>query len=82
MGQPWTSEPTITINGVEMPVSACMTLRMALETFAMHLSAEGLGGDKLGARLLSDYMDNIAVIRDAMHRRRDVQRLDGSWKMV
>jgi len=88
MGQPWPSEPTITINGVEMPVSASMTLRVALEAFAMQLHSEGLGGDEAGDRLVSAYMHNIAIIRDAMHRRLDVQpapvldhRLDGSWKV-
>jgi hypothetical protein len=60
-------EPTIIINGTELPESASMTVRVAIENFAMDLK-NGLGEDEIGKQICQNYKDNINLIRSVMYK--------------
>lgn len=62
------NEPIIVINGEPMSTGAAMTLRVALESFAMDLGERGLGKDDHGLRMTKGYLDQIRVIRIAMFK--------------
>ena len=58
------SEPTITINGVFLTQAQAMTVRVAIENFAIDLTGElkeEIGG------IGQSYLERIAEIRKAMY---------------
>lgn len=57
------SEPEITINGTELSEGQAMTIRVALETFALTLTDEGLGTDGIGEALCKGYLARVDDIR-------------------
>ncbi len=63
-------EPEIIINGVHLGAGAAMTIRVAIENFAMDLQTDGLGKDKLGVSICKGYLDRINDIRKAMFSER------------
>jgi len=65
--KPWPTEASVIINGVVMPVSACLTLRVAVESFASTIQGT-LGDDGHGKRMEAGYKENIMLIRQAMYR--------------
>lgn len=56
-------EPRITINGVVLSNGAAMTIRVAVENFAMWLHENGLGEDEHGQAMTKGYLDRIKDIR-------------------
>ena len=62
------SEPTITVNDTELSEGQAMTVRVALETFALMLSHEGLGEDETGIAICRGYLARIEEIRAMMFR--------------
>lgn len=63
-----TREASISIEGVELTFSQSMTLRVALETFAMTLHDTGLGDDKTGKALTAGYLERVREIRALIFR--------------
>jgi hypothetical protein len=59
------NEPQITINGIQLSEGQAMTLRVALESFAMDLT-KGLGDDETGKKITIGYQRNISIIRRMM----------------
>ncbi len=59
-------EPRIAINGVELTFAEAMTLRVALQSFLLSLSAEGLGGDEHGRVMSANYQAHGAAIERLM----------------
>jgi len=57
------NEPQIIINGVPLRQGEAMTIRVALELFAMDLHATGLGDDEHGRAMTKGYLANIESIR-------------------
>jgi hypothetical protein len=57
------NEPQIIINGVPLRQGEAMTVRVALDSFAMHLRATGLGDDEHGKAMTKGYLANIESIR-------------------
>lgn len=55
-------EPDVTINGVRLTKGQAMTVRVALESFALDLS-EGLGDDEMGQKICEGYKGQIESIR-------------------
>ena len=60
-------EPRIIINGVKISEGAAMTIRVAIETFAISLQ-DGLGHDDNALALTKGYQGQISHIRDLMFR--------------
>jgi hypothetical protein len=60
------TEPAITINGTPLTTAQAMTMRVALETFAMDLRDHGLGDDEHGTTMTHGYLAAIRVIRELM----------------
>lgn len=58
----YADEPKIIINGVSLNHAQAMTVRVALETFEMHL-ADGLGNDETGIAICNGYRRCIREIR-------------------
>ncbi len=58
-----TREPRIIINGYEISEAAAMTIRVAVENFAMDLQTNGLGKDETGRKITAGYLAQIEVIR-------------------
>jgi hypothetical protein len=56
------SEPAITINGHTLTSAQAMTVRVAIESFAVDLQA-GLGDDEHGRTMTAAYKDRIREIR-------------------
>lgn len=54
-----TDEPNITINGCTLTQGEAMTVRVAIQNFAMSLQADGLGEDELGRGICAGYLANI-----------------------
>lgn len=63
------SEPKIVVNGYELSLGQAMTMRVALETFSMTLSAEGLGSDQTGKAICAGYLARADEIRKMMFER-------------
>jgi hypothetical protein len=63
------SEATITVNGTQLTFGQSMTVRVALESFALSLAIDGLGDDEGGKHLVEGYTRQIQSIRTMMHRR-------------
>ena len=55
-------EPIITINGHRLHTGQAMTVRVALQTFAIDLQRDGLGDDEHGRRMTQHYLASIAAI--------------------
>ncbi len=45
-----------------------MTMRVALENFALHLCSGGLGSDETGRDMCFAYLDRITEIRSSLYR--------------
>ena len=60
-------EPRITVNGHVLTVAQAVTMRVALEGFAMSLDSEGLGDDPHGVEMSRAYLERIAEIRQVMY---------------
>ncbi len=56
------TEPSVIINGVVLIESQAMTVRVALRSFAINLSINGLGNDNHGKIMRSSYLARIAEI--------------------
>ena len=65
------SEPNIIINGITLMEGQAMTVRVALETFALTLFHEGLGQDRIGTDICRGYLARIEEIRSMMFRRKE-----------
>lgn len=63
------TEADITINGKNLSVGQAMTVRVALESFAMSLVQEGCGDDEHGKAMTAAYINRIAEIRLKMYSR-------------
>ena len=57
-------EPVITIWGKELTLGQCMTIRVALQSFALDLHARGLGDDETGVKITDSYLKNIGEINE------------------
>jgi len=66
------NEPEIIINGQHLTPSEAMTVRVALEGFAVDLVANGLGSDENGKRMTAGYLDAIGRIRQAYMKNQSV----------
>ena len=62
-------EPIVTVNGHTLNEAQSMTLRVALEAYAMTLGMDGLGDDERGRAMVSAYLDRIGEIRSFMFGR-------------
>ncbi len=60
------TEPSVIINSVVLIESQAMTVRVALRSFAMDLSINGLGDDNHGKTMCASYLARIAEI-EAMY---------------
>lgn len=56
-------EAAITINGVVLTPGQSMTVRVALNSFAMDLNADGLGDDDHGKTMTRLYLGRVAEIQ-------------------
>jgi len=68
------NEARIIINGVELTLGQSMTLRVALQSFAMDLKENGLGSDEMGKSIAKGYLARISemnnlIMRDENERR-------------
>ena len=61
-----TAEALITINGSALTPGQAMTIRVAIETFAIDLADNGLGDDPHGQAMTSGYLKAIQEIRRMM----------------
>lgn len=55
-------EPEITVDGIELTDAQSMTLRVAINSFAMDLRHDGLGDDAHGKRMTELYLERIKEI--------------------
>ena len=62
-GQTVHREPDITVNGTALSPGEAMTVRVALEHFAMDLAAGSLGDDEHGRTMTANYQRGIDAIR-------------------
>jgi hypothetical protein len=62
------NEPDIAINGQRLTVAQAMTVRCALENFAMELQTNGLGDDMHGKAMTAGYLSAIYEIRGIIFR--------------
>jgi hypothetical protein len=57
-------EPRIVINGVELSNAAAMTVRVALESFALEMAQhDPLGADEVGRSIAAGYRKGIDEVR-------------------
>lgn len=61
-------EPPITINGYTLSTAEAMTVRVALNNFAIDLQADGLGDDEHGKTMAAGYLAAIRSITALMHQ--------------
>ena len=61
------NEPEIMINGINIGPGCAMTIRVAIESFALYLFENGLGDDEHGKYMKEAYMQRIQDIRKAMY---------------
>lgn len=64
-----TTEPAITINRIALTDAQAMTVRVAVENFAIDLATHGLGDDGHGRTMTNAYLARIAEIREAINAR-------------
>jgi hypothetical protein len=57
-----TTEPDIMINGQVLSEAEAMTVRVAIQTFAISLQSDGLGSDRHGEIMTLAYLANIDQI--------------------
>ena len=57
------NEPNITINGVKLTQGQAMTMRVALESYALEMQTTGLGEHEHGRRMSQAYLARIREIR-------------------
>ena len=60
-------EPEITINGQKVTTAMAMTIRVAVESFALSLACDGIGDDESGKDMSRLYMARITEIRKLMY---------------
>ena len=60
------TEPRITINGTTLSVGQSMTVRVAIESLAADLGANGCGDDEHGKQMTAGYLVRIHEIRELM----------------
>lgn len=65
------SKTIITINGHTLSPGHIVTIKVALESFAMDLKDSGLGDDQHGLTMTRLYLDRIAEIRSILRRKGD-----------
>jgi hypothetical protein len=63
-------EPQIEINGWQATPAMAMTIRVAIESFAVDLRANGLGDDEHGIAMKELYFARIYEIRELMAKER------------
>lgn len=64
-------EPEITVNGIQLSESQCMTIRVAVTNFNTHLDDEDyLGDDSHGKQLTKVYKERLNEIEHIMNRNR------------
>jgi hypothetical protein len=56
-------EPIKTLNGIALSIGQAMTLRVAIESFAISLVHEGLGEDEHGRAMTKAYLTRINELR-------------------
>ena len=56
------NEAEIFVNGVKLNEGASMTIRVALQSFAMYLHQTGLGDDATGKAICAGYLKQIGII--------------------
>jgi hypothetical protein len=56
-------EPKIVIEDIPLAPAQAMTLRVAMESFAMSLREDGLGDDEHGKAMVRLYLERIDEIR-------------------
>ena len=64
------NESVVTINDKLLTEAQSMTIRVALQTFAMSLQADGLGQDETGKGICAGYLSRIQEINDIMRHGR------------
>ena len=69
-----TTEAKVTVNGIELTEAQSMTLRVALESFALDVQGDGLGKDAHGRKMAALYRDRIREIREAMYPLQGLRR--------
>jgi hypothetical protein len=57
------AEPNITINGQQLSEAEAMTVRVAVASFAMSLTDEGLGDDDHGKKMTAAYLARLQEIQ-------------------
>lgn len=62
------NEPAITINGERLTEAQAMTVRVAIETFSLHLSSEETA-DVLGMDITQGYLRRIGEMRSFIYRK-------------
>lgn len=63
------TEPLITVNGIELSVSQCMAVRVAIADFALHLNDPNyLGKDEHGWTVTRLYKARLAEVALIMQR--------------
>jgi hypothetical protein len=62
-----TREPKKTINGKQLTLAQAMTVRVALGSFHISLTAEGLGNDAAGQAICDGYLAQLQTIFPLMH---------------
>lgn len=73
-----TKEPKIIINGFTLAEGEAMTIRVAIEGFAMYLTEEGLGEDEGGKKLAAAYLNNINSMRKYIYRKQKEEKCSKS----
>ena len=61
------NEADITINGVKLTSGQAMTIRVALQSFAVDLLSNGLGGDDTGEKIKDAYLARMREINAIIH---------------
>jgi hypothetical protein len=61
-------EAEIIVNGQVLTSGQSMTLRVALEGFALNLKEEGLGDDEHGKEMTKLYLDRVSEIRKVLYK--------------
>ena len=62
-------EPTFSINGHDLTTAQAMTLRVALETFALSLQEDACSEDEHGKALAAAHMARVREIRSFIFAR-------------
>lgn len=64
------TEPIKTINGITLTLGQAMTLRVAMDFFAMEMSnPDALGEDETGRAIRVGYYECLRQIRELLYRR-------------